>query len=507
MMAAAPGAPPAGGLSDVLKRGVALSAIGVVVCQIVIVAQTIALGRLLGPVEVGIFTAGSVMIGFLVVFAHSTLSQALIQREHDIEDAANTVLAVTFATGLLLGIGVLVASPLIGDLFHNSRVGLIAAATSGLMLLHSCSSVPDALMQRAFQFKQRAIIDPTVKIVFASVSIIFAAFGYGAWAMVIGSYASITTELVLRWWMAKWRPFRGRFSFRIWRELAAFSLPLLFDCISDHIRDVVQTVLVGRNLGTGGLGQYRYAYRIAWMPPLAIILVCGNVLFPAFSRISGDGARFRGAFLRALGWIWFAALPIGALLVVVGQPVVVLLLGDEWRPAGAATAAMAGIGLGTALASVSGEAIKGARRSPLLNWMTALGLVLGVGLVLLLLPFGLVGVGIAMSIAYLVVGGVGVGIARSVIDASFRDVVGCLAPSTLSALLATTVVFPLERFFVRSEQYGVPLGLASVLAECLLFTIIYLCVLRFVEPTRYRSVADAAEDVLLKLRGRVRQRV
>lgn len=506
MTTGAPGAPPAGGLSDVLKRGVVLSAIGVVACQVVIVAQTIVLGRLLGPVEVGIFTAGTVMIGFLVVFAHSTLSQALIQREHDIEDAANTVLVVTLATGLLLGIGVLVASPLIGDLFHNSRVGLIAAATSGLMLLHSCSSVPDALMQRAFQFKQRAVIDPTVKIVFAGVAIVFAALGYGAWAMVIGSYVSITTEVVLLWWMAKWRPFRGRFSFRIWRQLAGFSLPLLFDCISDHVRDVAQNVLVGRNLGTGSLGQYRYAYRVAWMPPLAIILVCGNVLFPAFSRISGDGERFRRAFLRALGWIWFAAVPIGAMLVVVGQPIVVLLLGDKWRPAGVATAAMAGIGLGTALASVSWEAIKGAGRSILLNWMTALSLVLGVGLVVLLLPFGLVGVGIAMSIAHLVVGCVGVGIARSVVNASYGDVVACLAPSTLSGLLAMAVVFPVERC-LGSDQYGVPLGLASVAAECLLFAIVYLGVLRFAEPTRYRAVRAAAEGAVMKLRGSGRQRV
>ena len=188
--------------------------------------------------------------------------------------------------------------------------------------------------------------------------------------MVIGAYASAVTWVVLSWWMAKWRPFRGRFSFRIWRELAGFSLPLLFDGIAERGREMFEQVLVGRGLGTADLGQYRYAYRIASLPSVAVIQICGYVLFPAFSRISGDGVRFREAFLRALGWIWFAALPAGALLIVVGQPVVVLLLGEEWRPAGAATAAMAGIGLGTALTSVGWEAIKGAGRSSLLNWMT-----------------------------------------------------------------------------------------------------------------------------------------
>ena len=130
----------------------------------------------------------------MAVFAQNTLSQALIQRERDVEDAANTVLIVTFVTGLLLALAVLVASPLIGALFHDSRVGLIAAAISGIMLLHSVQAVPDALMQRTFQFKRRrVIIDPAVALTFASVSIVFAVFGYGAWAMVVGTYASTTT--------------------------------------------------------------------------------------------------------------------------------------------------------------------------------------------------------------------------------------------------------------------------------------------------------------------------
>ena len=219
----------AAGLGGVLKRGAAMSAVGLVIAQAATVVQTLVVGRLLGPEEVGVFTAGSVLIGFLLMFGSGALTQALIHRKTDVEDAANTVLVVTFGTGLLLGLALLAASPLIGMLFHSSRVGLIAAATSGLMVLHAWSSVPDALMQRAFQFKPQLIIAPAISIVFAGVSIVFAVLGYGAWALVIGWYASTTAGVVLSWWMAKWRPFRGRFSFRIWREMAGFSLPVLLD--------------------------------------------------------------------------------------------------------------------------------------------------------------------------------------------------------------------------------------------------------------------------------------
>ena len=495
------------GLGGVLKRGAAMSAVGLVISQAATVVQTLVLGRLLGPVEVGVFVAGSVMIGFLGVVAEGSLSQALIHRKTDVEDAANTVLVVTFGTGLLGSLALLAASPLIGALFHNSRVGLVAAATSGLMVLHACASVPDALMKRAFQFKRQMIITPATSIVFAAVSIVFAIQGYGAWAMVIGWYASATTTIVLSWWMAKWRPFRGRFSFRIWREMAGFSLPLLLDSLTGRSREVIAQVIVGRALGTGDVGQYRYANRIASLPSLTIVTVCSHVLFPAFSRISDDNSRFRAAFLRALCWIWFAALPVGAMLVVAGQPVVVLLLGEEWRPAGAAAAAMAGIGLGVALISVAAEAIKGAGRSSLLNWLTALNIGLGVPLILLLLPFRLVGVGIAISVTYLVVGLVGVELARGVVGVSRRETCACVGPATLAAVVAFALLLPLERFFIRSDRYpGLP-GLALIVVECVLFVLIYIGALRLISPRQYRTIRDVVANALAKVTGLARRLV
>jgi O-antigen/teichoic acid export membrane protein len=158
-----------------------------------------------------------------------------------------------------------------------------------------------------------------------------------------------------------------------------------------------------------------------------------------------------------------------------------------------------------ALASVGWEAIKGAGRSSLLNWITALGVVLGLPLIVVLVPFGLVGVGIAISVTYLVLGCVTVELARKVVGASYRDVVGCLVPSTLSALVAFVVVFPLERLVVSSAQYIEPLGLTWVAAECLLFLLVYVAVLRVVSPTRYRGIRDFAERAVSKLRGLCRR--
>ena len=473
-----------------LKRGAAISAVATVLAQAITVVQTVVLGRLLGPYEVGVFTAGSVLVSSLVVVAQGSLGHAIIQREGDLEDAANTALVVTFATGLVLAIGLAAASPLIGIVFHDSRVGLIAMACSGLTLLHACTTVPDALMQRAFKFRRRIVIDPAVSLIFAVVAITFASMGYGAWSMVIGTYASTVSWVVLSWWLAKWRPLRGRFSVRMWRDMARFSFPVFLGVVAERAREVFEQVLVGRWLGGAALGQYRYGYRIASLPSLGIIQICSYILFPAFSRIAGDAERFRNAFLRALTWIWFAALPVAAMMIALAPSAVPLLLGDRWQPAGHAAAAMAGIGLGVALMSAAAEAVKGAGRSSLLNWMTALSLALGLPLLMLLIPFGLVGVGVAISLSYLVVGVLSLGLARPVVGVSWRELAVCLTPTTLSAAAALAVAIPVERLVAGSIGYHGAVGLVLLTAECAALVVVYLALLMF--SPRWRSGARDA---------------
>jgi O-antigen/teichoic acid export membrane protein len=491
------------GLSGVLKRGAAMSAVALVLGQMITVLQTLILGRLLGPGEVGVFAAGTVAVGVVLV-AQGALAQALVQREDDFEGAANTALWATIATGLALSLVMFFISPFIGVLFNSPRVGLIAAATAGVLFLHSCSNVPAAVIQRRFQFRRRLVIPPSVAFTFAVVSVIFAVMGYGAWAMVIGTYASVITALVLNWWLAGWRPSRGRVSSRTWREMARFSFPLLIADMAERGREMLEQVLIGRALGTTELGQYRYAYRIASMPAQAVIQICGYVLYPAFARIAGDENRFRVAYLRALGLVWFAVLPLGVFLAIIGQPLVVLLLGEPWGPAGAATAALAGLGVGTALTSVGWEAIKGSGRSGMLHWLTGLALALGLSLLLLLLPYGLVGIGIALSVTHLAVGFACTGIARSVVHASYRDMTACLGPPVMSATLALAVVFPLERQMIHAAAHGPLVGLTAIVGEFVLFAALYLTVSRWVDRGKFQSIRSGLSRVLQRIRNTAR---
>jgi PST family polysaccharide transporter len=313
---------------------------------------------------------------------------------------------------------------------------------------------------------------------------------------VAGSYVSYLAWVVSVWLISDWRPGRGQASWAEWRRLARFGFPLVLGFVGAKGQQMIESIVVGRGLSTAALGYYRYGLRISRVPVDAIIEIVATALFPAFSRIAGDRERMRATYLRALTGVTLFSSAIAGLIIALGEPGVVVLLGEPWRGAGAAVVAMAGLGLGKGFTSVSEEAIKGNGRTGLLNWLTALEFVLGVGLLVLIIPFGLFGVGLAISITALSVGALTLFLARPVVGASYRDLQVAILPALVAAAAATAVTFVLEHMVVHSDAHAMVAGVALLVFDTLVFLFVYVDVLLVLQPA-----------VVLALMARVRSRL
>ncbi|WP_158228228.1 oligosaccharide flippase family protein [Pseudonocardia sp. MH-G8] len=487
---------PASQLRKKLTRVATASAAAQAVTQTVSLLQTVVLARLLTPAEVGLFAAGTVLTALLVEFSEGGLRAALVNRDRDVDAAAETVFWATLVSGVLMSLGALAAAPLIGIVFDDGTAGLVAAASAGGLLLYSLTNVPEAFLQREFSVRRSTVVAPIVSLSFAAVSILFAVLDFGVWSLVIGTYASSGALLVAVWLLAGWRPGTAKPSVRLWRELARYGFPLLVDRTASQIRTTTEPVVIGRLLDTAALGFYRYGLRIARLPVDVMIRVVAYALFPAFSRIAAEPARLRPNFLKALRWVTFCAAPVSGLMVAIGEPAAVVVLGEPWRAAGTVLVAMAGLGIGKALASVSEEAIKGCGRTALINRATAVEFVLGLGLLVLVVPFGLVGVGLAVSLTALVVGIFCLVLARPVVGVRSMEIVRATLPSVLASLAATATTAALEHLVLHSDSRATVTAVAFLALDGLAFLLVYVAVLAAMAPsmvaTLARSVVAAA---------------
>ncbi len=461
-----------------VKRVATASAANLGYTQVVSLAQAVALARLLSPHELGVFAAGTILIAFLDTVAEGGLRTALIQRNEAVDEAAETVFWGTLATGAALSLAALAVSPAVGHVFVSDQAGLIAAVVAPTMLISASTSVPNALLQRNFNVKRFMVLGPAVSTSFAVSSVTAALLGMGVWSMVIGTYFQYAALFVASWALVEWRPGRARPSYRLWREMARFGLPLTGGQLVGRTQGMLKGVITGRVLGAAALGQLRYGERLARIPFSAVLEVGAYALLPAFARVAHDTLRLRSMFLTALRVGTIGVAGFTALLLALGEPAVVLLLGERWRDAGLVAAAMAGLGLGSVFTTMAAEAIKGAGRTSLINWQT--GTDFGVSMMLLLVligPLGVVGVGLAVSLTALTVGGVMLVVARRVVGVSGRDLRLAVAPSLTAMLVAAACTAALDRLLIRADEHGVAAGLALVAAESILGATVYLATL------------------------------
>ena len=225
------------------------------------------------------------------------MQAAIIQRRDRLEEAMSTAAAATFIGGILLSLGALAVAPIL-VLFNDSKVTLLAAAASGLILVNTLAVIPNAILQRRFSSVRLTVVDPLEVVAFGIVSIALATAGYGPWALVIGQYAAFVTSTSLVWALARWRPRARLMSFGMWRELAAYSRHVL-----------VSTAIWGLRRPAG---RHRDRRQIAGPAPRPVSLrhapsrpcrgrwcrpARGTSTFPALARISADRERLQGAFL------------------------------------------------------------------------------------------------------------------------------------------------------------------------------------------------------------------
>ncbi|MFL5863039.1 MAG: oligosaccharide flippase family protein [Solirubrobacteraceae bacterium] len=471
-------------LGQVATRGARLALIGWGASQGLTFAAYIVLAHVISPHTFGTFTAGSILITFGILFAESGTMSALISRRDNIEAAASTAFFSLLAGGILLSLLTLAVSPLVGRFFRNPAAGSVAAALAGWLLLRAMTIVPDALLQRRFSYARRVAVDPLGAIAFAGVSIAACAAGAGIWGLVAGTYASEVVEVAAAWGFARFRPRWNLASMEMWRELAVFARPVLGSEILRRIASQMDVIMLGRFTSAATLGQYRNGYRLAAQPDQAFVDVGAYVLLPTLSHISRDAPRLSSAVRRIYGLSLAVAVPVSLATIPLGVPIAVLFLGEEWRPAGHAIAALWGLLLGGAIASVAAESSKAVGRPGLL--VRIHGLNLGVTAVLVVataIPFGLIGVASAVSVSQVLVGLYAFRQVGPHVGMRWRDLgVELASPLVASgAMIATMVVFAMA---FDTLGHGVAVGFALTGGQMVLGGLVYVAALAFIDPRR-----------------------
>jgi O-antigen/teichoic acid export membrane protein len=451
-------------------RGGTLASLGSLMSQAISLIAFIVLARLAPPSTFGAYAAASILTGASLLFAESGMQSAVIQRPDRVQEAASTAFVANVLGALGLAALAAALAPLIGLLFHSGEIARAAAALAGTIPLNAASIVPGALLARRVSFRF-AFIGPFESFAYGTAAISLLAGGLGLWGLVLATYAAAATRTTVVWVMSGWRPSFKLVSWEMWRSLSRYGRPLVLSSLFDEAGRAGSTAVVGRLLNISALGQFRSAQRLVVQPNTAIVYGSAYVLLPAFSRIWEDEKRFHDSILRALRTLMLMIFPVSLVFIPLGQPFATILLGQQWRGAGPIMMAMAGVGIATALGSISAETFKATGRTALLPRFHALGAAIPIALMFALRDLGAAGMGLAISLGMIMVAAYAIRILSRITSIPLGIILAQVRPAATSGFLMAGGIFVLDRLLVHAGQSHGAAG-ASLLALDLLAAVL-----------------------------------
>jgi O-antigen/teichoic acid export membrane protein len=280
------------------------------------------------PADFGVLAIAALTYNVVQALNNLGIADALTYREERVHEAARTALTMIVGVALALTVATWFAAPAIASFFHSPRSVFVLRGFAVAIPFDAAALVPVALMTRSLQFRRRTLPDAVPAVVGGAVTIAVVAAGHDLGGLVAGQIVQGVVMLVIALAVG-YRCLPG-WDGGLARELFSYGGHLGAAAVMQLVLLNIDYIIVGHVLGPNPLGYYSLAYRLCYMPYLAVSFVVNGAAFPYYCRLPsrqdiGRATETVSALVNA------ASVPLYAGLVLFANDVV--LLGHKWAPA------------------------------------------------------------------------------------------------------------------------------------------------------------------------------
>lgn len=287
------------------------------------------MARILSPEEYGIIGMLAIFIAVSQVFIDSGFSSALIQKHDRNETDYATVFYFNIAIGIILYFLLFLISPLVAKFYNTPILTNLTRVVALTILFNSLTVVQRAKLTISLDFKTQTKASLLSVVLSGIIGIWMAYSGYGVWAIAFQSASNTGFNMILLWWLLKWRP-RNKFSQKSFRRLFSFGSKLLLSGILNTIYTNLFTLIIGKKFSKTELGNYTRADQFCQFPSSNLTGILQRVTFPILSELQNNNDDLRNVYRRFLRLAAFVIFPLMIGLAALSKPFILLALTEKW---------------------------------------------------------------------------------------------------------------------------------------------------------------------------------
>jgi O-antigen/teichoic acid export membrane protein len=291
---------------------------------------TVILARLLTPADFGLVAMATAVIGLIELASAFGFEVSLIRKANPTRDHYDTVwtLNVLFSVGCgaITAALALPAAAFYGD----QRLVPILVVLGAAWAIGGLSNVGIIDFQRTLNFAREFQFLITRRFVGSAVTISLALWTRSYWALIAGLVALRLTGLLLSY---LWHPFRPRMNLRATAEIFSFSVWIFVDKLANFGSMRASDFVLGSTHGPAEVGLYRIGDEIGHLPGTELVAPLNRAILPGVSQMIEGGRPTRDLVVAASGVVGLILIPACLGISAIADPLVRVMLGDQWLAA------------------------------------------------------------------------------------------------------------------------------------------------------------------------------
>ncbi|MBV9391821.1 MAG: lipopolysaccharide biosynthesis protein, partial [Verrucomicrobia bacterium] len=313
-------------------RGGFISIAARLISAVVQIGSVVILARLLTPEDYGLVGMATAIIGIAPLLLDLGTRDAVIQQHKITSGEISALFWITTAIGCGLAIVVSASGPLIARFYGEPRLTAVAVISSLSLIGLALSYQHQALLRRAMQFRVLAIIDIAANVVSTVIAIIMAFKGFAYWSLAVRPVIGSAVQALGTWWMCRWVPGKPTFNAAV-KEMIQFGLHWIGFSAADFVGKFADRIAIGYTRGATSLGFYQKSCLVYDNSLDLVTTPLHSVAATGLSKLRNNPEELWRSWAKGLSTLAFFAMPGFGLLSVLSQDIIVIILGEKWRPA------------------------------------------------------------------------------------------------------------------------------------------------------------------------------
>jgi O-antigen/teichoic acid export membrane protein len=317
-------------LAALAERALKWSALTTVLRFVLQLGAQVALARMLGPGNFGVYGIGMAVLTFAAFLSGASFSWNLMLMPSVSRDDIRFSFTWQLLAGLLTACAMFAAAPALAIFFGDPRVEGVVQWLSLASLLMAASGPATCLLQRDLNFRTLGLVQlASYAAGYVAVGVPMALMGYGAYALAAACVVQSAVTLVGAY-AARPHSLKPLFAHPGGGAALTTGRTVFLTNVVNWLLSNLDRVVIGRVLNAHFVGLYTVAYNLASIPNTLLLGALQPAFLAAGAKLQQDPKRLAQGWLLGLACVLVLVTPAAVVFALLSADLVRLLYGPAW---------------------------------------------------------------------------------------------------------------------------------------------------------------------------------